>query len=676
MIHKRTRWALAPWSEREDAQAAKLSRLLGLSPLVARLLVQRGFGEPAEAERFLRGGEECLHDPYLLKDMQAAVTRIQAAVAQGEKIRIYGDYDADGVSSTSLLVRLFRSLQADFDYYIPHRALEGYGLNKQAIKLAADEGVKLLVTVDTGISAYEEVAYASELGIDVVVTDHHEPPARLPDACAVVNPKREDCPYPFKGLAGVGVAFKLASALLGKPPLDWADIVTLGTIADLMPLVDENRVLVRMGLERMRQQPDIGFRALAEAGGIELEELTSTNVAFGMAPRINAAGRLDHAKRAVELLTTTDYDQAILSAIGLDSLNKERQRIVDQMAKEAEQKWQRKCELAAEQGKEPPPVIVIAETGWNVGVIGIVASKLLERHYRPVIILGADAETGMCKGSARSIDGFDLHAALTACESLLDHYGGHAAAAGMSLPLVRVPELELQLGELASSWLASEDWIPKTKVDLACTVAEATLDTISELSQLEPFGMGNPSPRLLFERAELAERRTIGKDAKHLKLALGGGRAALDGIGFGMGELAAKLVPGSRLDAIGELSVNVWNGQRKPQLQLYDVHFDPLQGEPFPDREQFGKVYQLLRRLGESQTENAIKQISGYSGLAPATVQMMIEVFGELQFISIQAGRLRPAAAPQKRELSESLAFRTAKANAEKEVAPLMGAAK
>jgi single-stranded-DNA-specific exonuclease len=676
VIHRKTRWAIAPWNNHEETQAVKLARALGLSPLVTRLLVQRGFGEPADAERFLRGGAECLHDPYLLKDMEAAVARIQAAAANGEKIRIYGDYDADGVSSTSLLVRLFRSLNYDFDYYIPHRALEGYGLNKDALKQAAEAGVKLVVTVDTGISAYEEIAYAGELGIEVVVTDHHEPPARLPEAAAVVNPKRADCEYPFKGLAGVGVAFKLATALLGRPPLEWTDIVTLGTIADLMPLVDENRVLVRMGLERMRKEPDTGFRALAEAGGLELEELTSTGVAFGMAPRINAAGRLDHAKRAVELLTTSDYDQAILSAIGLDSLNKERQRIVDSMVKEAEQQWQQKCERAAAEGKQAPPVIVLAAAGWNVGVIGIVASKLLERHYRPVIILGVDSETGMCKGSARSIEGFDLHAALTACESLLDHYGGHAAAAGMSLPFERLPELELRLGELAASWLSAEDWIPKTKVDLACSVQEATLETISELSQLEPFGMGNPSPRLLFERAELAERRTIGKESKHLKLALGSGRRTLDGIGFGMGELAAKLIPGRTLDAIGELSVNVWNGQRKPQLQLHDVHFDPLRDEPFPDREQFGKVYQLLRRLGETQAESAIRHIAGHTGLAPATVQMMIDVFGELQFIAVQDGRLLPAAAPQKRELSESATFCRAKANAEEQALLLQGTTK
>lgn len=665
MIKRKTRWALAPWSPNNEDIAKNLASKLNLPPLVSRLLVQRGFVEEAAAEQFLRGGHELFHDPYLLLGMKEAVDRIRLAGANQEKIRIYGDYDADGVSSTSLLVFLFRSLDYDFDYYIPHRSIEGYGLNRKAIELAAEEGIALIVTVDTGISAVDEIAYANELGIDVVVTDHHEPPEQLPSAYAIVNPKQKDCIYPFKGLAGVGVAFKLAHAMLDRPPLEWTDIVCLGTIADLMPLVDENRILVRYGLEQLRNNTRTGFRALAEASGIELEGLTASGVAFGMAPKINAAGRLDHAKRAVELLTTEDYDNAILAAAGLDNLNKERQRIVESIVKDAEEQWALKCSQAEEAGKASPSVIVLAGEGWNVGVIGIVASKLLERNYKPVIILGINEETSMCKGSARSIEGFDLHAALTACDELLTHYGGHQAAAGMSLHREQLALFEAKLCELAEEWLKPEDWIPKTTVDLMCSVSEATLETITELSQLEPFGMGNPSPRLLFQGAELADRRAIGKEFKHLKLSLGSGRRLLDGIGFSMGMLSKQLQPGIKIDAIGELSINEWNGQRKPQLQLHDLHYDPAEEDHFPKREQFGGVYQQLKKLGEAPLQGLEERLSQNSGLPLEMIQLMLDVFEELQFIERSDGIMIAAAAPQKRDLQSSQRYQLAKQQSE-----------
>lgn len=661
MIHRKTRWSLAEWEESEEGTAKKLSERLNLPPLVARLLVQRGYRDEESARTFLYGDESGLHDPYLLSGMAEAVSRIRQAGDRQEKIRIYGDYDADGVSSTSLLIHAFRSLGLNFDYYIPHRALEGYGLNKDAIALAASEGVTLIVTVDTGISAYDEIEYAKTHGIDVVVTDHHEPPDRLPQAYAVVNPKQEHCRYPFKGLAGVGVAFKLATALLERPPLEWADIVSLGTIADLMPLVDENRILVRYGLERMRKEPGTGFRALAEATGIELPTIVSTGIAFGMAPRINAAGRLDHAKRAVELLTTPVYDEAILIAIQLDTLNKERQRIVESIVKEAEDQWLAKRQAAEDIGTEPPSVIVLGGEDWNVGVIGIVASKLLERHYKPVIILGIDAETGMCKGSARSIEGFDLHAALTECESLLDHYGGHQAAAGMSLHRDNLVLLEQRMSELAKQRLTHEDWIPKTLIDVQCSLEDASLDTITQLALLEPFGVGNPSPRLCFQGIQLADRRAIGKEFKHLKLTLGGGRKLLDAIGFGMGGMASSMPAGCRLDVIGELSINEWNNQRKPQLQLHDLHYMPAPMTSFPSREQFGQVYQWLRRIRQAPEQGLALRIAGQVGLTAEAVQLMLDVFEELKFIARHDGAYVAAATPEKRELATSERYRAAK---------------
>ncbi len=669
MIQRKTRWSVTAWSDSDERNAEQMSKELGLPLLLTRLLIQRGYTDNKLVEQFLRGGAEHLHDPYLLLGMEAAVERIRKAGINGEKLRIYGDYDADGVSSTSLLIQLFRELGFTFDYYIPHRALEGYGLNKEAILQASNDGIQLIVTVDTGISAYEEIEYAQSLGIDVVITDHHEPPERIPEAAAVINPKQKACTYPFKGLAGVGVAFKLATALLGRPPLEWADIVSLGTIADLMPLEDENRLLVRYGLERLRSEASVGFKALAEVGSIDLHSISSTNIAFGMAPRVNAAGRLDHARRAVELLTTDDYDSAILLAIGLDSLNKERQRIVESIVKEAEQQWLDRCATLKAADKEAPAVIVLAGEGWNVGVIGIVASKILERYYKPVLILGVDAETGLCKGSARSIEGYDLHAALTACDDLLLHYGGHQAAAGMTLHKDHLQQLEDRLSQLALEWLTSDEWLPKLAIDFVCKLEEASIDTISQLSLLEPFGMGNPSPRLLFQKVELAEKRAIGKESKHLKLALGKGRLLLDAIGFHMGEKAGYLHQGMAVDVVGELSVNEWNGQSKPQLQLHDLHVEQLSLSVFPEREQFGQVYQRIRQLGTAPLEGIAARLAKECSLTSDMVQLMLDVFEELQFIYRDGGLLTAIASPQKRDLASSKRYQQALKQIENDIA-------
>ena len=577
MIHAQTRWVMPTSQEQEASLAGELAREFGLPSLVATLLVRRGVQNVEDARIFLYGDAKDLHDPYLLQGMSEAVQLIRDAGEGGRKLRIYGDYDADGVSSTSLMIHLFSTLGFDYDYYIPDRKLEGYGLNREAILRASEAGVQLLVTVDTGISAVDEIEYAKSLGMQVVVTDHHEPPERLPAADAIINPKLHTCNYPFKGLAGVGVAFKLASALLEQPPLEWAELVALGTVADLMPLQGENRILVREGLRRLAEGGSAGFRALAEVSSIDLLHVTSTQIAFGMAPRINASGRLAHADDAVRLLTTSDGSDALAAAYKLDRLNKERQQIVEQMVNEAEAMWDSRCSSCKEAGLPEPSVIVLAAEGWNVGVIGIVASKLLDRHYRPTLILGIDGETGMCKGSARSIDGYDLHAALTACEDLLEHYGGHQAAAGMSLHKDRLPELESGLCELADRWLSEEDWIRRTHIDSECPLAEANLETIGMLALLEPYGNGNPAPKLLLTDVEISERRTMGKEGKHLKLGLRSGRAQLEAVCFGKGALADLLTPDAKADLIGELAVNEWNGSRKPQLMLNDLRINHVQ---------------------------------------------------------------------------------------------------
>ncbi|OXM15394.1 single-stranded-DNA-specific exonuclease RecJ [Paenibacillus herberti] len=580
--------------------AATLSAELGLSSLAARLLVLRGQSTPQTATQFLSAGVEGLHDPYLLLGMEAAVKRIRLAVEHDEKVLVYGDYDADGVSSTSLMLHLFRELRLRHDYYIPHRMKEGYGMNIAAVEQAAADGFSLIVTVDNGISAVEQIAHARSLGLSVVVTDHHEPPDILPEADAIVNPKQRGCPYPFKGLAGAGVAFKLAQALLGRAPLEWSDIAALGTIADLMPLTDENRILVRCGLQTMQRATRPGFQALAEVSGTAIETVSASDIGFQMGPRINAAGRLEHAGTAVQLLISEDVMEAARLATGLDQLNIQRRAVVEEITKAAEAAWEERCRRANAAGEPHPGVIVLAGAGWNPGVIGIVASKLLERHYRPAVLLGLDESTGLCKGSARSIPGYDLYEALRTCSHLMEHYGGHAAAAGMTLKHEHLEALEQGLCVEAARQLKPEDYVAVSKIDLVCSPAEATLQTIQELSRLEPFGSGNPVPKVLVQASQLAELRTIGKGNTHLKLTLGGrgDSSSLDAIGFGLGELAEGLSGSSSADVVGELSVNEWNGKRRAQLMIRDLRVsEPRVYDMRGNRDPIAMLLRLQERL-------------------------------------------------------------------------------
>lgn len=563
MLQPRANWKIG---EPDVTFVQKLTQSLGIDPLLAKLLVNRGIVEETAARAYFQTDLASFHDPFRMDGMDHAVRRIRLALETGEFIRIYGDYDADGVSSTTLMVYLFRQLGAHFDWYIPHRVHEGYGLNRKAIELAKESGVKILLTVDTGISAVDEIHYANELGIDVIVTDHHEPPDNLPSACAIINPKKPGCPYPFKGLAGVGVALKLAQALLGRVPEELLEIATIGTVADLMPLQGENRAIVRLGLERMRQSAYAGIRALLRVGGIEASNVSALQVGFALAPRINASGRLDGAGEAVRLLTTDNEQEAAQLAFQLDGLNKERQRIVEDIILEA---------YTQAKSKQDKHVLVIAAENWNVGVIGIVASKLLEKYYCPTIVLSIDPVTGMAKGSARSISGFDLHKALTQCSEWLEHYGGHQAAAGMTLRREHIPDLEKKLIQLAKEWLTDDDYVPVLHADLAVNIHDVQLNTIHMLEQLAPFGMGNPTPKFVFHGLHIGDIRTMGKDQQHIKLQLletvKGPSVTLDAIGFGRGNVARKLSNTSTIDVFGELSINEWNGMRKLQLTIQDI---------------------------------------------------------------------------------------------------------
>ncbi|MFO7248345.1 MAG: single-stranded-DNA-specific exonuclease RecJ [Bacillota bacterium] len=562
MLKPKTRWHMRPYDEQA---AERLARLCGLPVLAARLLVQRGITNPEEAERFLNPAPDHFHDPFRLDGMERAVSRIRRAIADDEPILIYGDYDADGVTSTALMIHLLRMLGARFAYYVPNRFTEGYGLHPQVVEWAAEQGFGLLVTVDTGITAVEAVARARARGVDVVITDHHEPPPELPDAYAVINPKKPGCAYPFDQLAGVGVAFKVAHALLGRPPMELVDLAAVGTIADLVPLVDENRVLAKLGLAALNRSNRPGLRALLRVSGLEGKPVDEGHVAFALGPRLNAGGRLESADDAVRLLATDDAAEAEALAKRLDALNRQRQDLVEQMAAEAAEEVAATCDWSRDRA------IVVAREGWNIGVVGIVASKLVERFYRPTVVLSIDAASGMAKGSARSIEGFDLYQALSTCRDLFTHFGGHPMAAGLSLPADAIPHLRERFNAVASARLRDEDLVPVTHVDAACTLSEVTLEAVETLMRLAPFGVGNPCPRVILSGMRLVQYRRVGRDGQHLKALLSDGSGTLDAVGFSLGELAGSLTPADRLDVVGELAVNEWNGVRRPQLVLRDV---------------------------------------------------------------------------------------------------------
>lgn len=570
MLHPRSRWV---YMKPSDEKVNRLALAANISPFLTHMLLVRGINTAEQIQQFLYADVNQLHNPFLLAGMGQAVERIRRALNSGERIRIYGDYDADGISSTSLMIYAMQQLKANFDYYIPHRMHEGYGLNYAAIDNAKAQGCTLIITVDTGIGAIEQVAYATMLGIDVIITDHHEPPQRLPEAYTIVNPKLPYCPYPFKELAGVGVTFKLAHALVGYMPEQWLELAAIGTIADLMPLLGENRVIVREALIRMKDSNYAGIRALMAVGAINPREVTSASIAFSMAPRINASGRLAHADIAVKLLTAKDDETATAYATELNKLNEERQQMVENITKEAEALLSAEVENTG----ELPPLIVLVQEGWNAGVIGIAASKIVERYYRPTFVFGIDPNTGLCTGSARSIIGFNLYEAMTECADLFERFGGHQAAAGMTIHRGRLQEMQDRLLKVTVEKLQAEDYIPYTEVDAECELTDVPLEVIEQLERLAPFGVGNPSPRVVIRNAVVRDKRTMGKDRQHLKLMLGRAYTTLNVVAFHRGTLCHRIANDVQVDVLGELSIHKWNGQRKPQLIMRDIQITERQ---------------------------------------------------------------------------------------------------
>ena len=550
------------WKDNSSSPSAHTPAGFGVSPLVEQLLIQRGITTAEAAQRFLHPSLEDLDSPERLHDIDAAAERIHAAVEQNEKILVFGDYDADGVSSTVVLLEALRELGADCDYYIPNRFTEGYGPNEAAFRAAKDNGYHLIVTVDTGIAAHHEADIAKQIGIDLIITDHHEVQETVPDCLAVVHPKCSP-DYPFHELAGVGVAFKLAHYLLGYFPKQLLDLVVIGTIADLVPLVDENRVLAAEGLKAIASSMRPGIRALKDSCGLD-GIVTEEDIGFKIGPRINAVGRLQDADLAVELLLAASYEEAAGMAEEIQSLNTERQNIVAKIAKEAEA-------MVKEQPEEDSShVIVVAKEGWNEGVLGIVASKLVRTFDRPAIVLAIHPDKGTAKGSARSIDAFDL---FHHCMQVRDHFlafGGHAQAAGMTLELEQVDKLRKQLNQMAAESLTEEDFKQTLAIDLSVNVGDVSVDLIRDIAQLSPFGMQNPKP-LVKLTARMREVKLIGANKNHLKFVFAEETVQLDGVCFGQGDLYPFLTPMDEMEAVGELSINEWNGRQKPQILIEDV---------------------------------------------------------------------------------------------------------
>ncbi len=538
---------------------------LGVSRVLARLLVNRGITDLQQAASFINPTLDGLHDPFLLPDMATAVERIREAISNGQRIAIYGDYDVDGITAASALYLFLKSKGADVEVYIPHRYLEGYGMNCQAIEQLHARGTELIITVDCGITAVDEVDLARQLGMDVIVTDHHQCSGDLPRACAVINPSRSGHSYPFCSLAGVGVAAKLIQAIDGTEALkEYLDLIALGTVADVVPLLDENRILVAKGLERINASPRLGVEALIKAAGLTKGSIDSYRIAFMLAPRLNAAGRMSTAYLGFSLLTTEDETEAMRVAQQLNEENNRRQQIENALLEECIDRVINHADLSAEW------VIVLEgeeDKGWHPGVIGIAASKISERFYRPCILISLQGDTGV--GSARSIEGFNIYNALKQVDDLFVRFGGHEMAAGFSIPREAIPELKQRLLSYVHRSMDESLLIPRNYHDGLLMPQDITLSLVQELKQLEPFGMGNPPPRFLFCNAEVQNCWTVGEDGRHLKMSVSTGQRLWDAIGFGLGDKKDYLLGGGKkVDIIAAVEENEWGGVKKVQFNV------------------------------------------------------------------------------------------------------------
>lgn len=566
-------WVVAPDPADSGAPTSALARELGLPPALVQILYSRGYTSAEAIGRFLLPRFSDLCDPFLLPNMQSAIERIVLALAENEKIMVFGDYDVDGLTASALLFLVFNRLGANVSNYVPNRLSEGYGLSPDGFLEAKRRGVTLVVSVDCGITAVDEVAFAREQGIDCVITDHHEPGRVLPKAVAAVNPKLGGEGALGEELSGVGLAFKVAQALyrrLGQDELELEehlDLVALGTSADIVPLIGENRILTKFGLAQIAKTTKPGLKSLAFVAGLMGQEISTGQVVFVLAPRINAVGRLGDAEKAFKLLTTRDELVAAECARHLDAENRRRKDIDEKTLEEALELIEQQVDFANDRA------IILASPGWHLGVIGIVASRLVERFHRPTVLIAIDGAEG--KGSARSIPGFHLHDALKECQELLTRFGGHKYAAGLSLPSENIESFRGKLQRVSAERLSEEDLIPKLYLDAEVDFDQIDAKFVELVEQFAPFGPQNMRPTFVTRKAELfGQPQVVGNG--HLKFkarqSASGGDRVFDCIGFGMGHRASELVAGrTKVDLAYVVEFNEWNGARRMQLRLKDL---------------------------------------------------------------------------------------------------------
>lgn len=612
MIQKERIWDIQEYNKEK---ASCLAAELGISPLVTGILLERGMQDVAAMRNFLYGSSEPFHDPFLLKDMQRTVARVEMALAADEQITVYGDYDVDGITASSLLYIYLKQRAAKVNTYIPKRKSEGYGLNDEALRTIAESGTTLVITVDCGISGLHEVENAPK-ELDIIITDHHTVPDILPPAYAIVNAKQSDCSYPFKELSGVGVAFKLCQALEQRTPGEapkWqqlTELAALGTVADIVPLLGENRELVRRGLAAMANTELVGLKALIKVSGCSQTDITAENIGFGLAPRLNAVGRLEHAQLAVELLVTDDAAKAERIAAELNSENSLRQEISRKIMEEAE------AQLAQEQHIDT--AIVLASEGWHQGVIGIVASRLVEKYHLPTILFSLN--NGVAKGSCRSIPALNLYEAIAAESDLLTQFGGHHQAAGLTLPAALLSEFKRRFCAYVAAHLQPEDYLPHQVVD--CVVGgsgEITQQDLQQLALLEPCGCANQPPVFAFCNALMHNQRSMGKDHNHLQFLLDKGDFSYRGLMWNNADLLPYLFDNMIADVAFQPKLNEWNNETSVQLHAVSIRQQLTLGDL---RQSSDDKWRLLR--GIARVHN---NILAYAADLPAKSVQGIDAF-------------------------------------------------
>ena len=564
-------WNIRRLTAQEEALQQQLERELNISAAAARMLVVRNIQSAEEARAFIRPSLDKLHDPFLMKDMDKAVERLHQALTQNENILIYGDYDVDGTTAVAVMYRFLSPLTSRLDYYIPDRHNEGYGVSQQGIDYAAERGCTLIITLDCGIKAVEKLAYAKSKGIDVIVCDHHTPGDELPTAVAVLNMKREDCPYPYKDLSGCGVGFKLAQAYTQQYGLPFDNLLPLlqllamSIASDIVPITGENRILAHYGIKQINQAPFAGISAVIDVAGIEAKKLTINELVYKLGPRINACGRMKSGRAAVELLLTDDATFARQQAEEVNQQNEERRDCDTETTREALAMLEEDATFAQRRST------VVYAPHWHKGVVGIVASRLIETYYRPTIVLTA-GEDGIISGSARSVGGFDIYAAIDSCLDLLTNFGGHKYAAGLSMHIDNLPAFRERFEQYVATHIREDQLQPTLLVEAELELADITPAFYNVIRYLEPFGPGNPRP--LFATRNLInhrDTRVVGKTGEHLRLDVTDRAYAITGIAFGRAEMAQHIQNGNPVDICYELDENTFNNRTTIQMMVQDI---------------------------------------------------------------------------------------------------------